>query len=609
MTEPFAPAPGETDPRPPLGEVHSQAPPAKGAWERIKEHKVLQWSLAYLGAALALAHGQELLSHTYHWSELVGRLLMGVLIVGFPIALAVAWYHGHKGLKQISTGELTVISILIVIGAGLLTVLVRTPTEASNPTGATAAPAVTAASGTASTASVISGKSIAVLPFIDMSEKKDQEYFADGMAEEITDLLARIPGITVMSRTSSFQFKGRNEDLRTLGASLGVAYVLEGSVRKSGDRVRVTAQLIDARDGSHRWSGSYDRDLVDVLKVQDEISWGLVRALEVSMGADEPGTRPSLKSIEAYALYLRGRQAFNRYDEEGYDEAASYFQQATELDPDSALATAWLAFVNYNLAVYGLVQPDTGFADARRYAERARMLDPKSELATAALGVIYVQHDWNWAAGASELERALKLAPGSARILALHSLAPLALGHWDAALRDLNTSVALDPLYPAAHLLLGMTQLAAGHWSEAEVAFKRALDIAPSYAGTHFYLAEALLFKGEKQAALTQIDLESIETLRWAGRAAIFHSLGRKADSDAALKRLTELTSETNSAYDIAGVHAYRGEREEAISWLERALANKRDPVIYLIKSSILLKSLKEDARYKAILRKMKLPE
>jgi TolB-like protein len=258
---------------------------------------------------------------------------------------------------------------------------------------------------------VVSDKSIAVLPFTDMSEKKDQEYFADGMAEEITDLLARIPGIRVMSRTSSFQFKGHNEDLRTLGAKLGVAHVLEGSVRKSGDRVRVTAQLIDVSDGSHRWSGSYDRDLVDVLKVQDEISWGLVRALQVSMGADEPGSRPPLKSVDAYALYLRGRQAFNRYDKQGYDQAASYFRQAMDLDPDSALAPAWLADVYFSLAAYGLVQPETGFEDARRYAERARMLDPQSELATGVLGLVHIERDWNWTAIAHSRSR--RAAPGS----------------------------------------------------------------------------------------------------------------------------------------------------------------------------------------------------
>jgi TolB-like protein/tetratricopeptide (TPR) repeat protein len=624
-----------TEPSTPLPEERSESPPAGGAsrsgtaasqggtlWARIREHKVLQWSLAYLGAALALAHGQELVGHAFEWPEITNRIVIGALAVGFPVAVALAWYHGHKGLTRISAGEMTVVSVLLVIGAGLLMALVRTPAEQTEPQtnalrpvpapaatlSTTGSPASTAAPIVTPVAATPRQHSIAVLPFVDMSEKKDQEYFADGMAEEITDLLARIPGITVMSRTSSFQFKGRNEDLRALGASLGVAYVLEGSVRKSGERVRVTAQLIDASDGSHRWSGSYDRDLVDVLKVQDEISWGLVRALEVSMGADESGSRPALRSVDAYALYLRGRQAYSRYDKEGYDQAASYFQQAMELDAQSALAPAWLALVNFNLAAYGLVQSDMGFEDARRYAERARMLDPKSELAISALGCIYVVHDWNWAAGQRELDRALALAPGSARMLLLHSLAPLALGHWDAALRDLNASVALDPLLPAAHLILGEALLGAAHWSEAEAALKRALDIAPSYAQAHFYLAEALLLKGEKQAALAQIDLESVETARWAGRAMIFHSMGRKTDSDAALKRLTELTFQPNLGYLIASVHAYRGETDAAFIWLERAFTQK-DPALYRIKSSVFLSLLEADPRYKAFIRKMKLPE
>jgi TolB-like protein/tetratricopeptide (TPR) repeat protein len=455
---------------------------------------------------------------------------------------------------------------------------------------------------------VVSDKSIAVLPFTDMSEKKDQEYFADGMAEEITDLLARIPGIRVMSRTSSFQFKGHSEDLRTLGTKLGVAHVLEGSVRKSGDRVRVTAQLIDVSDGFHRWSGSYDRDLVDVLKVQDEISWGLVRALQVSMGADEPGSRPALKSVDAYALYLQGRQAFNRYDRQGYDQAASYFRQAMELDRESALAPTWLALGYYMLAAYGLAQPDTSFEEARRYAERALALDPRSELATAVLGSIHIVYDWDWAAGASELDRALALAPGNARILLLHSLAPTALGQWDTAIRDVSASVALDPLYPSGYYMLGHNHLGAAHWSEAEAAFDRALDIAPNYAGVHAVLAEALLFRGEKQAALTQIDLEPVEAAQWAGRAAINHALDRKADSDAALKRLTELTSEPDTAYLVARVHAYRGESDAAFVWLERAFT-RRDISLWRIKGDAYLSPLKGDPRYKAFLRKIKLPE
>jgi adenylate cyclase len=456
-------------------------------------------------------------------------------------------------------------------------------------------------------AAAISDKSIAVLPFTDMSEKKDQEYFGDGIAEGITDLLARIPGVKVTSRTSSFQFKGHNEDVRAIGAKLGVAYVLEGSVRKSGDHVRVTAQLIEVRDGSHLWSESYDRDLADVLKVQDEISLGLVRALQVSMGTNDLVSRPTLKSVESYSLYLQGRQAFNRYDQAGSDQAASYFRQAMELDAESALVPAWLAYVYWTQATFGQAQPDTGYEEARRYAERALSLDPRSELAMGVLGLVHIRHDWDWAAGAVELDRAVALAPGNARILAFHSNAPYALGQWETAIRDLNASVALDPLYANGYYLLGLSQLGAGHWSEAEAAFKKALDIAPNIPFVHAYLAKALLFKGEKQAARQQIDLEPDEARQWAGRAAINYALGRRADSDAALKRLTELAS-PDSAYLIACVHAYRGESDAAFPWLERAFRQK-DPYLWAIKGEPYLNSLNGNLRYQAFLKKMNLPE
>ena len=465
---------------------------------------------------------------------------------------------------------------------------------------------VTAKHETPATSAVVSDKSIAVLPFTDMSEKKDQEYFGDGIAEAITDLLARIPGVKVTSRTSSFQFKGHNEDLRAIGAKLGVAYVLEGSVRKSGDRIRVTAQLIDVSDGAQRWSESYDRDLVDVLKVQDEISLGLVRALQVSMGTTDLKSQPSLKNVEGYSLYLLGRQAFNRYDMAGSDQAVSDFRQAMELDADSAQVPAWLAYVYWTQAAFGYAQPDTGYEEARRYAERARSLDPRSELAMGVLGLIHIRHDWDWAAGAAELDRALALAPGNARILAFHSNAPYALGQWDTAIRDLNSSIALDPLYANGYYLLGLSHLAAGHWNEAEAALKRAFEIAPNFTAIHSNLAKALLLKGEKQAALQQIDLEPGEERKWAGRAVINHALGRQADSDAALKRLTGLAS--NSVYTIAYVHAFRGESDAAFLWLERAFTQK-DSNLWSVKSDPYLNPLKADPRYKAFLKKMNLPE
>ena len=216
---------------------------------------------------------------------------------------------------------------------------------------------------TASTA-VVSDKSIAVLPFVDMSEKKDQEYFADGMAEEIIDLLVKIPGLKVISRTSSFQFKGKNPDLQSIATQLGVAYVLQGSVRKSGDHLRVTAQLINSRDGTHLFSQTYDRDLSDVLKVQDEIALALVRALQIEVDQTGIDSRPALRNAEAYSLYLQGRHASDLYNRQGDEQAISDYQRVLELDPSFAAAEVWLGSAYFNLGLFGFMPPTIAFEKA-----------------------------------------------------------------------------------------------------------------------------------------------------------------------------------------------------------------------------------------------------
>jgi transcriptional activator of cad operon len=221
---------------------------------------------------------------------------------------------------------------------------------------------------------VVSDKSIAVLPFTDMSEKKDQEYFADGMAEEIINLLVKVPGLKVISRTSSFQFKGKTEDLRIIGTQLGVVYVLEGSVRKSGNRLRVTAQLVNSRDGSQLWSQTYDRDLSDVLKMQDEIAASLVRALQIEVTASHFVSRPALRNVEAYTVYLKGLHALDRFDQQGLEQAASDFQRALHLDPAFAAAAGNLADVYFFLGVFGSMS--SWVEQARNAAELALKLDP-----------------------------------------------------------------------------------------------------------------------------------------------------------------------------------------------------------------------------------------
>ena len=244
----------------------------------------------------------------------------------------------------------------------------------------------------------ISENSIAVLPFTDMSEKKDQEYFADGLSEEILNLLAGIPTLRVIGRTSSFQFKGKNDDLRAIGAKLGAAYVLEGSVRRSGDRVRIIAQLIGTHDGVHRWSNSYDRPFGDVLKLQGEIAAGVARALDITVGYDTLESHEASRNPEAYDLYLRGLYVSDRFDKEGFEEAANYYQQALDLDPSFAAAVTGLGWIFIFQAEFGFAPVVETYERARRSLETAIRLDPKSGEAHASLGWVHTAYDWDWSA-------------------------------------------------------------------------------------------------------------------------------------------------------------------------------------------------------------------
>jgi TolB-like protein len=463
---------------------------------------------------------------------------------------------------------------------------------------------VTSSSATTLAAAGVNEKSIAVLPFADMSEKKDQEYFADGMAEEVLDLLSQIPGLTVIGRTSSFQFKGANQDLRVVGRTLGVAYVLEGSVRRSLDRLRVTAQLIDTRNGTHRWSETYDRPAADTLQVQDEIAASLVRALEVAVGANRP-SRQRTQNAEAYDLYLRGTFARDRHDRDGLTKAATYYQQALRLDPSFAEAAAGLAATVYEQALSNYVSQSDGFTRARLAAHTAIGLDPALGMAHAVLGAIYAEHDWDFDASERESKLALALVPHDAMVVALASHLPQMLGQDDTARRMLTESLAYDPLFAPAHAMLASVEAHSGHWSEAEAAERRAVQINPAYG--HLNLGEILLLHGDKNAALAEFMREDDHIDRSVGLALVYHALNRKAESDAALRTVTT-EGGNDYAYEIAEVHAYRGEVNEALQWLDR-LYDRKDSDLSNLKEDVFFKPLEPDPRYKALLRKMKLPE
>jgi TolB-like protein len=460
---------------------------------------------------------------------------------------------------------------------------------------------------TASTA-VISDKSIAVLPFADMSEKKDQEYFADGMAEEIIDLLVKVPGLKVISRTSSFQFKGKTEDLRGIGSQLGVAYVLEGSVRKSGDRVRVTAQLVDSRNGTPRWSQTYDRDFTEVLKLQDEIAASLVRALQIEVSAATGmSSRPELVNVEAYTLYLQGVHALDRFDQPGLEQAVNDFQRALALDPSFAAATNRLGQVYSALGEFGFIPPSVAIEQVRHYVELTLKLDPNLAETHAALGgVVHGGYDWDWAAADRELKQARALAPNDAAVLALSARQSIIMGRWDEALKLLNACSELDPLSPGHYLFLTFVQVQRGRVAEAEAAARRTLEISPTFTLAHYWLGIVLLVRHQPEAALSEMLKEANDAPRTGGSSMAYFAMGRKTDSDAALAEM--LNKEGRHPYLIAQVYAFRGQSDEAFKWLDRAYEQK-DPSLVFVKSQAMFSRLESDPRYKAFLKKMNLPE
>jgi TolB-like protein len=451
----------------------------------------------------------------------------------------------------------------------------------------------------------MSEKSIAVLPFVDMSEKKDQEYFADGMAEEILNLLVKIPDLKVIGRTSSFQFKGKADDLRKIGASLGAAYVVEGSVRRSGDHVRVTAQLIDAHSGAHRWSDSYDRGLGDVLALQSQIAVSIARALQLAVGADDMRPPRSLNNTQAYNLYLRGRSA---YDGPGdIPEAQSDYEQALALDPSFLRAAESLAWM---YAYAGLTQEmpsHLAWQRAKDAALSALRIDGNSAPAHAVLGLMHAEYEYNWVAADAEINKALALSPRDPMTLDFASRLASHRGRYQEALLRIDASLAVDPLNPRTHRRKGFILYFSGDDRGAEREYRRSLEIVPTFNWDHMLLTWILVARGDLEAALAEGNAEPVVGARDHCLSIVYHALGRHAESDAALAR--EIKEFPDWGSGIAIAYAYRGERDQAFKWLDNAYTTRDADLLLWIKGQPFLESLRSDPRYTALLRKMKLVE
>ena len=449
-------------------------------------------------------------------------------------------------------------------------------------------------------------KSIAVLPFVDMSEKKDQEYFSDGLTEELLDQLAQVPDLRVPARTSSFYFKGKQTTIAEIARALGVANVLEGSVRKAGNTIRVTAQLIRADNGYHLWSKAYDRDIKDIFKVQDEIAGAVVTALKAKLlPSRQEVTAHRTSSTEAYNEYLLGRQLFNLGGLENYRRAVAAFQKATALDPNYAAAYAWLSSAKMNAALEGSGVSD--YHGALADADRAIELAPGLADGYSIRGALRIFDMFDWSGAQADLEKALALdAHGSSQQRRYGALMAT-LGRLPAAIAAVRKAIEVDPLDTIAWADLGRYLAATGQYAEARQALRRSLEISPEYSYARRWLGETELRDGRAAEALADFRQVPQEPARLCGVAAAEYLLGHGKESQQALDALLAKYGGTWS-YSIAAVFAWRGEHDMAFEWLARAY-QRRDDALPRIKYDPALTKLRADSRYRALLRKMNLPE
>ena len=437
--------------------------------------------------------------------------------------------------------------------------------------------------------------SIAVLPFADMSPDKDQEYFSDGISEELLNLLAKIPGLQVAARTSSFSYKGKDVKVADVGRELSVAHVLEGSVRKSGNEVRVTAQLIKADDGFHVWSETWDRSLDDIFAIQDEIAADVVAQLKVSLLGEAPTVAET--DPEAYALYLQARQLGHQGTAEGYERSNALYEQALAIEPE--YAAAWTGLAGNYAAQAGTlgVRPfDEGYALSREAANRALAIDPVYAGAYAALGRIATDYDNDLAVGANHLGRALELDPTNPEMLRSASVLASYLGRLEEAVALGEYVVAHDPVNASAHTNLGYSYRESGRLDEALASFRTALSLSPARGNTYSAIGTVLLLKGEPEEALQAMEQEPSAVWSRIGRAMAYHALGQAKESDAALAELID-KDEQQWAYNIAYVLAFRGEADRAFEWLDKAV-EYNDPGLTEIPAAPEFANIRDDPRW-----------
>ena len=565
----------------------------------LRRRNVYKVAIAYAVVAWLL---MQIATQVFPFLEIPNwaiRLVIMLIVIGFPIALVIAWAFELTpvGIKRTESADelptkaprnrawLYVIVISGAISASLF--FIGRYSATSKQSGLIEVPA----------------KSIAVLPFVDLSQAKDQEYFCDGISEEILDALARVEGLRVVARTSSFSFKGKNADVGEIAQKLNVQNVLEGSLRREGNRIRITAQLINARNGFHIWSDTFERELQGVFAVQDEITRSIVDALKIKLAVAPPVRTP--ESTEAYDLYLKGLYYSNKSDEENLRKSLSLFQQALDKDPNFARAWTGITKVWEQLAD-AYVRPLEAYPKVKEAAWKAVALDDMDAEAHCYLGEVKLLIDRDVAGAEAEIKRALQLDRNSATAHYFMSWLKLTQGDCDEGVNQIQEAEKLDPLSPMIIDSAAERYVAANRLDDAISAGKRVLQVDPNYIYFDSPLADAYREKGDLQEAIALYEkAQTVTHFPSAGLAITYAKMGRLEDARRVLnQRIEKSRQQYVPADSIAAVYVALGDKEEAFRWLERAFDEHSAPMFYLACHPI-FRALRSDPRFADLLRRM----
>ena len=542
----------------------------------------------------------------------VVRIVIGLVAIGFPISLVIAWAFEMtpEGVKRTeaadATGEhsrggvwVAVVAIAAALSIGLFFI--------GRYTAGNATPRHDASPARTEAAKGIPPKSIAVMPLINESGDPADEYFSDGLSEELIAALGQVRNLKVIGRSSSFRFKDRKEEPKMIGEKLGVSTLLEGTVRKQGDKVRIVAELINTADGTQLWSRIFDRELKDIFAVQTEIAQAVAASLELTLlGKDATAATASTQSVEAHNAYLQGHFYFLRRNVEDYRRAISFFDQAIRLDPDYALAYAERAEAWTFIGDLNPQYKKEAWDAARRDAEKAVAVGPNVAEAHAALGWVRFFSEWKFAEGLAELKRATELAPANPTANDLLARVLIYVNQIPEAEKLARQAIELDPLAYLARGNLARILLAEGKLDEADAEARKSAELQPAGAGNHRWQVVVAVLRGDGETALREAQLEPNEGYRRFELALAHYVRGDRAAADAALADI--VANDRNLlAYQIAEVYAWRGETDKAFEWLQISYDNHDTGLLSLLIDP-LMRGLRSDPRYKSMVEKIGLP-